>query len=567
MLLQDQGDGLRPCAYESKKLKDAELNYTISEKETYALVFAVIKWRHYLESAIPFTVKTDNSPLTHLMTKATLTRRQARWVEILNRFNFTVEHSSGKSNLADGLSRRPDLLATLRVTELRSDILSRVASAYWDDPWMQNPENRKGFEMRGGIWYKGDSIVIPHDGAIKRTILAELHDSTTAAHRGIEKTLEKVKRLFWWPGLAAEVTDYVRSCPCCQRNKISTQRPAGLLQPLPVPTVRWGDISMDLITQLPRTAEGFDAIFVVVCRLTKMAHFIPTTTKCSGADLVTLFIREIVRIHGMPSVIVSDRDPRWTGHFWRAFFRALGTKLAFSSSYHPQTDGRTERENRTLEEVLRCFVNDRQNDWDVILPMVEYAHNDMEHSSTGATPFFLNYGGHPANPLARACASESVQVPAAQDLVSIITTAVSQAIANLKIAQARQAHYANLHRRELVLEEGQLVWLCATNWHWADGRNNKLRSKRIGPYKVIRAVSPVAYEIELPMESRMHPVFHVSNLTPVVESQFFGTRIPEPPAPVRMPGGEEVMHVEKVLKKRTVGRGRGKRVEYLIRWQ
>ena len=414
---------------------------------------------------------------------------------------------------------------------------------------------------RGTLWSS------PHNERIKRAILEELHDSTSSAHRGIEKTLEKVRRLFWWPGLASQVTDYVRSCPACQRNKISTQPPAGLLQPLPIPTVRWSEISMDLITSLSRTKSGFDASFVVVCRLTKMAHFIVTTTTCTSPQLAKLFIKEIKRLHGMPSVIVSDRDPRWTGHFWRAFFRALGTNLAFSTPYHPQTDELTERDNRTLEEMVRCYVNNRLDDWDEYLPLIEYAFNDSMQSSTRATPFFLNYGGHPANPLARAVASMGGHVPAADDPVNTITTAVSQAVANLRIAQERQRRYANQHRRELQLEDGQLVWLNASNWHWADGGSNKLRARRLGPYKVKRAVSSVACELELPLGSRMHPVIHVSSLTPVAESTYFGRRLPEPPAPVRFPGGVEALCVEKLLKQRTAGRGRGKRLEYLVRWK
>ncbi|KAK9834836.1 hypothetical protein WJX81_002602 [Elliptochloris bilobata] len=194
-MLQDQGGGLRPCAFESKKLTDTERSYTISEKETYALVYACLKWRCYLESGNPFTVKTDNSPLTHLLTKPTLTRRQARWVEILAQFQYTIEHKAGKANLADGLSRRPDLLANLRVTELRSGILSRVAACYWEDPWFEDPAHREGLAMRGGIWYKGEAVVVPHDAALKRAILEELHDSTAAAHRDGRSNKLRAKRI------------------------------------------------------------------------------------------------------------------------------------------------------------------------------------------------------------------------------------------------------------------------------------------------------------------------------------------------------------------------------------
>ena len=249
------------------------------------------------------------------MSKPALSRRQARWVELLAPYNFTIEHKAGTSNLADGLSRRPDLLGALNAFQLEARIADRLGDAYWGDEWFMEAANREGLERRAGLWYLSgtDEIVVPADVELKRDIMRELHDCSMAAHRGVEKTLGKVRRLFWWPALLHDVSDYVRSCPDCERNKASTAKPAGLLQPLPVPKAPWQHVSLDLIVQLPRAASGNDALFVVVDRLTKMAHFIPTTSDAGAEELAQLFVRDVVRLHGVPEFIVGDRDRRWLG--------------------------------------------------------------------------------------------------------------------------------------------------------------------------------------------------------------------------------------------------------------
>ena len=244
-------------------------------------------------------------------------------------------------------------------------------------------------ECRDGLWWRGRRIVIPDDEEVKKIIMQELHDCPTAAHRGIAKTTERVARYFWWGNLEQDVREYVRSCPDCQRNKPSNQRPAGLLQPIPPPTQRWQQVTMDLITHLPESAGAHDAIFVVVDRLSKFARFIPCSTTSSAADIANLFLQHVVSNHGMPTTIISDRDQRWAGFFWGALTKLLGTRLALSTAYHPQTDGQTERINRILEEMLRAYVNERQDDWDRFLPLMQFAYNDSESETTGSTPFFL----------------------------------------------------------------------------------------------------------------------------------------------------------------------------------
>lgn len=198
MLLQDQGNGLQPIAYESKKLSDTEQRWHISEKEAFALVYACKHWRHYLQSPFPFTVCTDNSSVSFLETKPTLTPKQARWMEDLAQYNFQIQGIKGAKNMADGLSRRPDLMLVLQVEELQKELTGAIASGYWSDPWFRKDENREGLTLKEGLWYKQDKVVVPQVQDVVTRILKALHTCPLAGHRGIKKTQEKVERYFWW---------------------------------------------------------------------------------------------------------------------------------------------------------------------------------------------------------------------------------------------------------------------------------------------------------------------------------------------------------------------------------
>jgi len=251
-------------------------------------------------------------------------------------------------------------------------------------------------------------VLVPNDAAVKLLIFRECHDNPLSGHLGSRKTLERVARRFTWRNMHAEVRDYVSTCVACQRNKAVTQRPAGLLQPLPIPERPWQTVTLDLITALPPTRAGHDAIVVFVDKLTKWATYVPTRTDIDAPSLARLFFDHVVRLHGVPESLVSDRDPRFTSLFWRALWQQLGTGLLMSTAFHPQTDGQTERQNRTLEETLRAYVGYHQDDWDQHLTAAELAYNTSLHASTGFSPFFLNYGQHAHLPLDAALQGQRV---------------------------------------------------------------------------------------------------------------------------------------------------------------
>lgn len=210
---------------------------------------------------------------------------------------------------------------------------------------------------------------------------------------------QDLKQRFWWSGMKKQVAEYVASCLTCQKAKIEHQKPAGLLHSLGVPQWKWDSISMDFVGALPKTQSKFDSIWVIVDRLTKSTHFIPVRTNYNVAKLAEIYIAEIVKLHGVPSSIVSDRDPNFTSHFWGELQEALGTKLRLSSAYHPQTDGQTERTIQTLEDMLRACVLDNGGSWDNLLPLIEFTYNNSYHSSIGMAPYEALYGRKCQTPL------------------------------------------------------------------------------------------------------------------------------------------------------------------------
>ena len=346
VLSQVWDDGEHPVAFESRKMNPAEQNYPTHERELLAVIHALRTWRHYLLGK-RFIIVTDHHSLKFLQTQPQLSRRQARWLEFLAEFDFEIVHRPGKSNVvADALSRLNNIevqdLGVVKKGVKREDLFKGLEQAYKNDKEtkriLENLDAEKDFcVIQNKIYYMGKGrlqLYLPI-GELRDFILNECHDSRYAGHLGMKKTEELVQRDFFWPTLHQDVTSYVQTCEECQRNKASNQRSAGLLQPLEVPSQRWERVSMDFITHLPRTRSGYDSLLVIVDYITKMMILRPTHSTATAVDTARLFMDAVVRLHGVPRAIVSDRDTRFTSNFWKEICRLMGTSVAMSSGFHP----------------------------------------------------------------------------------------------------------------------------------------------------------------------------------------------------------------------------------------
>jgi hypothetical protein len=271
----------------------------------------------------------------------------------------------------------------------------------------------------------------------------------------------------------------------------------------------------------------------------------------------------------LPRFIVSDRDPKFTSRFWKTLFDQLGTTLAMFTVNHPQTDGQTERTNRTLEEMLRSIIGYEQTDWQDYLPIVEFHYNDHVNATIGFSPFYINYGLNPYTVATPKTKDDTV--PAVADIVQKMEAIRKATINNIIRAQERQSKYANQKRREVIFKVEDKVLLSTDHAipdTTAKRPSHTLQSLRTGPYRITEIISPVAYRLALPHNMRIHPVIHVSKLIPYNEPGIFPQRpvVRQPPAPMII-DGEEEYEVERILDKCIQRKGRRQIVKYLVRWK
>ena len=369
----------------------------------------------------------------------------------------------------------------------------------------------------------------------------------------------------------SDVEEYVKACPHCQRNKSTNRAPPGKLTPLPTPAAPWDSVSMDFIQQLPRTKTGFDAILVVVCRLTKMVHIIPTTNECTAEGFAKLYRDHIWKLHGVPLDIVTDRGTQFNNKFIRALHELLGSKQLLSTAFHPQTDGQTERVNRVLEDLLSNYVGGRQDDWDEYLAAAEFAINNSYHSSTGSTPFRLWTGRDPNLP----ATIIPGKMQRANEFADQMIKGLAEAKKSLDAARQRMKSYTDKRRRHEEFKEGDLVMLSTKNLKlkMPKGGTMKFMPRWIGPFPIIQYRTtregpdgplPIskAFRLELPEHMKVHNVFHVSLL-----KKYHPGREPLP-VPLLYEDGE-YFEIDRILDDRVVRRGRARRGkrEYLIRWE
>jgi len=678
VLMQRFEEGLRPIAFLSKKMTEAERRYPVHEQELLAILNALKAWRHYLGGR-HFTVMTDHQSLQYVETSAMATPRQVRWAAWLSEFDFHIQYGKGKDNVAaDALSRGaaagddrkvistaavrgtnpglPRLLVS--AIEQFAPLPVRVREAAASDEEYQarvreGPEAllRQGLLLERGLLYKvgrvpaavdaevspdeaaaaapgsADSehqepdehkydsdvgsedgrsaeaeageeedgqrpveagegqLVIPRDAQLRTWLLSSGHDTLLGGHHSAATTNAWLRERVWWSSMAADARRYVAGCELCQRNKPDLRGRQGLPLSLATPSRAWEVVCMDFVGPLPRTERGRTAVMVVVDKLTRWVYYIPMSVNDTAQDVFALLDRFVLANHDTPRMIVSDRDTRFTSQFWEHIWEGLRTELKRSTSFHPQTDGTTERANRTLVEQLRAFVSVNQNDWDLLLPQLQKANNSAVCVSTGFSPFEMNHGRTVRTELDAELENDGVARPAiaagaypgAVQLAARRAAAEAQAREIIKRAQAKQRRDAKRGRRAPDIHVGDRVWLSNRNLRvGGQGRARKLEPLFFGPYEVLEMHGSNAAKIQLPPGCRLHPVFNLDLLRKFVDGR---VEFPDRPVPHARPGpvqqleedeaaggpGEGVdseFEVEAIVG----SRGRGRNMSYKVKW-
>ncbi|GKE13802.1 reverse transcriptase domain-containing protein [Tanacetum coccineum] len=449
-------------AYASRQLKIHEKNYTTLDLELGAVVFALKTWRHYLYG-MKSVIYTDHKSLHHIFNQKELNMRQRRWIKKFSDYECEIRYHPGKANVvADALSRKervkPRRVRAMAMT-IQSGMKEMITVAQNEAFKQENvlADRLHGLDQQmerkeDESLYFMDWIWVPLVGDARMVILKEARKSKYSVHPRADKMYYDLRDMYWWSGMKRDIAIYVSKCLTCTKVKAEHQRPSGLMQQLEIPEWKWDKITMDLITKLPRSRSGHDAIWVIVDRLTKSAYFLAIREDFNTEKLARLYIDEIVARHGVPVSIILDQDGRFTSYFWKMVQKALGTRLDLSTAYHPQTDEQSKRTIQTLEDMLRACVIDFGGSWDVHLLLAEFSYNNSYHSNIRCAPFEALYG--------RKCISPGLWVEIGEGnliepkLVLEIIDKVVLIKEKLKAARDRQKSYADKRGKPLEFEVG-----------------------------------------------------------------------------------------------------------------
>nr|GFA49065.1 putative reverse transcriptase domain-containing protein [Tanacetum cinerariifolium] len=423
---------------------------------------------------------------------ASISLEQTPPIQALNRELCSFSH---ESLIVEKHRRSPSLSAMTIGLDLTKQILEAQIEAL-------KPENLKNEDVGGmirkdipkeklepranGTLCLNGRSWLPCYGDLRSVIMYESHKSKYSIHPGSDKMYQNLKKLYWWPNMKADIATYVSKCLTCAKVKAEHQSPSGLLVQLVIPKWKWYNITMDFITKLPRSSQGFDTIWVIVDRLTKSAHFLPIRENDPLDKLARLYLNRI---------------------------KALGTELSMSTAYHSETDGQSERTIQTLEDIMRACVIDFRKGWVKHLPLAKFSYNNIYHASIKAAPYETFYSRKCQSPVCWAELREAQLT--GPEMIQETTEKIVLVKQRIQAAQDRQKSYADLKRKPMEFEVGNRVMLKVSPWKGVVrfGKRGKLNPIYVGPFKVLAKVGKVAFRLEIPHElSMVHHTFHVSNL-------------------------------------------------------
>jgi len=475
-------------------------------------------------------VITDHKNLLYFKKPQNLNQRQIRWSLFLSKFEFRISFRPGsKGGKPDTLSRRPDykndnkktsstLLKEENFCCANTENITMLINEQKKDKFCKNTIDKINstsgksaiFKLIEGILHFQNRIIVP--SSLKPNILRTMHDNPTSGHQGVDKTLEKIKRHYWWPNMKNDITNYVLSCEVCSKSKIRRHQPYGKVIPLPVPNRPWEIIGVDFIVYLP-SSQNCTCIMVVSDHLTKMVHLIPCTDVPTAELTARLLLANVFKYHGFPRIIVSDHGSQFSSEFWTSLCYALSVQPRLATAHHQQSNGQVERANAVIEQYLRCYCSSSQTDWCFYLPLCEIAYNNAIHKSIGKSPFAANYGFNP---------SCNINDPPIlfKDKASVLTRDWNSHFEALKehLIKAKNDYRKYGDKRKSLgpkFTVNDKVWL--KRYYFTNEPAKKLSAQFLGPFKISEVRERLNFKLELPENLHLHPVFHISQLEPYIE--------------------------------------------------
>jgi transposase InsO family protein len=561
-----------PVLFYSRKLTSAEMNYTTADKEMLAIVQMMKKYQHYLrDTKYPVVVKTDHRNLRTFMTKKDLNARQARWAEELTKYDFVIEYVKGSENkIADALSRKNDEdtgvvrnRAILEETNegLRINRQAELKVAITRDKEdlieliRKNPDQER---VRGlkpdekGLFTMRGLIIVPRK--LEENVIERHHNNQLDGHWGEARTIEKIQRMFYFPGMLRKVKRYIRRCEECQKNKEDKHKPYGKMQQWQYQLKQpWRHIAMDFMTNIPRITERSTGrvksqILVIVDKFTKQTILIPVSNNETTESVIRILWERIFTIFGIPLTITTDRDKLFTSNEWQKEMKELKIEHVASTAEHQQTNGQSERKIQEVTQYLRNYLNYEQKNWIELLPKAQFAINDAYNETIGMTPYQAMFGRH-----GRWDSEESIEANQMKPIHKSIENEIEWKMRKI------QERYNKRRTDAPSLKEGEKVYLKRRNFHQkkfhvkTKRSSTKLDNLKLGPFLIDKELGHDNYQLRLPKTMKIHPVFHISRLE----------KTDNPETKDSVEAIEEEYDVEKILDMRKNRKGEK---EYLIKW-